>query len=188
MEPNLFTAERALQRQLRKYVPPKVAVSDTAVDQARYVAEFPPERVGYLSDYWLFIKQYMSVRYRLSGRIDFERRLLGVDPMDAPEREDESDRIRTLLSLLVRNLPFNYCVYGIQASVTVDFIRGDDMIKNDDLYFFRKHRFFTPDVRTLTYLEKFTECNAVFEKKLIILFGTKRGVGKVRAIIFKRIE
>lgn len=181
----LFATETRLARKLRKFRTSKIAVSDSssAVSRTRFVTDIPPDRIEYLKRYWLFIKRYLAEKYRILGRIDFEGSELGLDTMDKTMHADGLERVEQLLSLLVSNVPFQFCVFSLHASITVEFVRAGHMFKNDETFYLRKHRLLTPDVRTLTYLELFTNCNVIFDKKTIILFGTKKGVEKVRVII-----
>lgn len=153
---------------------------DDEFDECIFHRSFPASRERYLRDNWSFIRNHLA-KYGLRVSVKFKIRMIAMDVTRKTKDVMFILRARYLLKLMTFNIPYQYSVRILRNDVHVSFIRARAMFENQDAYYKRRHRLLEPDIRTLTYIELFTNCNVLLDRKTIILLGAYRGVIRVRA-------
>lgn len=178
----LIISESSVGEKMRKFRSKEAVESDDddAFDECLFKRRFPASRERYLRDNWTFIRKHLT-RYNLRVSVKFERRLIAMDVVRKTKNVMFILRGRYLLKLMTFNIPYQYSVRILQNNVHVAFIRAASMFENLDTYYKRRHRLLEPDIRTLTYIEMFTNCNVLLDRKTIILLGIYNGVKRVLA-------
>lgn len=173
-------SESSLGKKMRKFRSKETVESDDddVFDECLYQRSFPASREQYLRDNWIFIRKHLA-KYNLHMRIKFKRHMIALNVIRKTKNFLFISRGRYLLKLMTFNIPYQYSVRILRNDIHVAFINAGAMFKNQDTYYKRRHRLLEPDIRTLTYIELFTNCNVLLDKKMIILLGVYKGVKKV---------
>lgn len=178
----LIVSESSVDRKMRKFRSKEAVESDDddVFNECLFRRSFPASRERYLRDNWTFIRNHLA-KYSLQVSVKFKRRMIAMKIVRKTKNVMFILRGRYLLKLMTFNIPYQYSVRILRNNVHVAFIRAGAMFENQDTYYKRRHRLLEPDIRTLTYIELFTNCNVLLDQKTIILLGAYKGVKRVCA-------